>query len=34
MRLNGAGPCRGQREYTLPTARPFAHMPTAIDHHG
>jgi hypothetical protein len=23
---------RGQREYTLPTDRAFAHMPTALDH--
>jgi len=29
-RLNGAGPARGQRGYTLPTARPLAHMPTAL----
>jgi len=29
MRLNGAGLDRGQREYALPTAQPFAHMPTA-----
>ncbi len=30
-RLNGAGLVRGQRGYTLPTAQPFDHMPTAFD---
>ncbi len=30
MRLNGAGLARGQRDYTLPTAQPFAHMTTAL----
>jgi hypothetical protein len=31
--LARTGTARGQREYTLPTARAFAHMPTA-SHHG
>ena len=31
--LARTGAARGQREYTLPTARAFAHMPTAFDHH-
>jgi hypothetical protein len=31
--LARTGPVRGQREYTLPTARSFAHMPTAFDHY-
>lgn len=31
MRLNGAGPARGQRECTLSTAQSFAHMTTALD---
>lgn len=31
--LTRTGAARGQREYTLPTARAFAHMPTAFDHH-
>lgn len=30
-RLNGAGLGGGQRGYTLPTAQPFDHMPTAFD---
>ena len=30
MRLNGEGLGGGQREYTLPTAQSFAHMPTAL----
>jgi len=29
-RLNGAALARGQREYALPTAQPFAHMTTAL----
>lgn len=28
-RLNGAGPDRGQRAYTLPAAPSFDHKPTA-----
>ena len=32
--LARTGAARGQREYTLPTARAFAHMPTAFDHYG
>ena len=31
--LARTGAARGQREYTLPTARAFAHMPTAFDHY-
>jgi hypothetical protein len=31
--LARTGTARGQRGYTLPTARAFAHMPTAC-HHG
>jgi len=31
--LARTGTARGQREYTLPTARAFAHMPTAFDHY-
>jgi len=31
MRLRRTGHCRGQRD-ALPTAAPFAHMPTAFDH--
>jgi hypothetical protein len=30
--LARTGEARGQREYTLPTALAFAHMPTALDH--
>lgn len=30
--LARTGAARGQREYTLLTARAFAHMPTAFDH--
>lgn len=30
--LARTGTARGQREYTLPTVRAFAHMPTALDH--
>ena len=29
--LTRTGAGRGQREYTLPTAATFAHMPTALD---
>jgi hypothetical protein len=31
--LARTGTARGQREYALPTARAFDHMPTACDHH-
>ena len=31
--LARTGAARGQREYTLPTVRAFAHMPTAFDHY-
>jgi hypothetical protein len=30
--LTRTGASGGQREYTLPAARAFAHMPTALDH--
>ena len=30
--LARTGTARGQREYTLPTARAFAQLPTALDH--
>ena len=30
--LARTGTARGQREYTLPTAGAFDHMPTAFDH--
>ena len=30
--LARTGTARGQREYTLPTVRAFAHMPTASYH--
>jgi hypothetical protein len=31
--LARTGTGRGQREYALPTAGAFAHMPTALYHH-